>query len=209
MEENPSTSAAPARRGGPRRRLGPRHRQLHRLGLGLGERVGLVVDRIPVATREQARDPAREMPTRVQAPREDVLHDRSSFAGPHDLIDGECFGSGGSKHRDTETYLVPAKGLLGAVVTADAHAAVSDQATGEEHRERVRRCEVAGGRSRSSAGMRSEQCAEPIGQHGRAEARREREEVVAEVSARSSPEIACAYLHSAGISSSFAVNTPT
>lgn len=49
--------AASARRPGSRRRLGKRHRQLHGLGLGVGERVGLVVDRIAVATREQAACP--------------------------------------------------------------------------------------------------------------------------------------------------------
>jgi hypothetical protein len=48
--------AAAARRGGSRRRLGKRHRQLHGLGLGVGERIGLVVDRIAVATREQEAD---------------------------------------------------------------------------------------------------------------------------------------------------------
>ena len=42
-----------------RRRVGLRHRQLHRLGLRLGERIDLVVDgRVGVATREQPRDPA-------------------------------------------------------------------------------------------------------------------------------------------------------
>jgi len=50
--------AAAARRGGSRRRLGKR--QLHGLGLGVGERVGLVVDRIAVATLEQAADPAHD-----------------------------------------------------------------------------------------------------------------------------------------------------
>ena len=38
--------AAAARRGGARRGLGQRHRQLHGFGLGVRERVGLVVDRI-------------------------------------------------------------------------------------------------------------------------------------------------------------------
>ena len=54
--------AAAARRGGSRRGLGKRHRQLHGLGLGLGEgeRVGLVVDRFTVAVREQAADPGHD-----------------------------------------------------------------------------------------------------------------------------------------------------
>ncbi len=40
--------------------LGKRHRQLHSLGLGIGERVGLVVDRIAVATRQEAADLVRD-----------------------------------------------------------------------------------------------------------------------------------------------------
>ncbi len=51
--EKPSRKAQRRRDAEVRGALGKRHRQLDGLGLGVGERVGLVVDRIAVATREQ------------------------------------------------------------------------------------------------------------------------------------------------------------
>ncbi len=52
--------AAAARAGGSRHRLGQRHRQLHGLGLSVGKRIGLVGDRIAVATLEQPADLAHD-----------------------------------------------------------------------------------------------------------------------------------------------------
>lgn len=52
--------AAAAGRPGWWRRLGKRHRQLHGLSLRVGERVGLFVDRVAVATREQVADLAHD-----------------------------------------------------------------------------------------------------------------------------------------------------
>ncbi len=100
-----------------------RHRQMHGLGLGVCERVGLVIDCIAVATREQAAD---------------LAHDVRITTMP--CAARIVVGSGADRHSQDMKQAIAVLAVLAATATATAHADATLSASAKPTQELVSSC---------------------------------------------------------------------